>query len=106
MKERISLDLFTHLVDLAALQLNQEESEYLRAELNKQLQSIDELAAIVLDDGAATTAHGVPYPIDIRPAIRTDLAIECEEADDILKQAPEIDDRYFVVPDIPRETLE
>lgn len=105
MKERIDPELFSHLVDLAALQLTQKESDYLRAELNKQLQAIDELVAIPLEEGAAVTSHGVPYPPEIRPEIRADKSILCEEADDILAQAPKIEDRYFVVPDIPRETL-
>ena len=105
MKEKISPELFDHLVDLAALQLNQDESEYLRAELNHQLQAIDELAAIPIDEGVEAASHGVPYPIEIRTAIRPDQAIDCEDADDILGQAPEADERYFVVPDIPREKL-
>ena len=105
MKERIDPELFARLVELAALQLNQEESDYLRAELNKQLQAIDELEAIPVEEGIVTTSHGVSYPAEIRPDIREDMAVGCEEADDILGQAPKTDERYFVVPDIPREIL-
>ena len=105
MSETINPKLFAHLVDLAALQLDEKEAEYLRAELNKQLQAIDELAAIPLDKSTPAISHGVPYPKEIRPALREDKIAESDEADDILKQAPEIEDRYIVVPDIPHEKL-
>ncbi len=105
MKDGIKPELFDHLVDLAALKLDEDEADYLRSELNKQLQAIEELAAIPLDGDTPATSHGVPYPKAIRPEIRADETIDCEESDDILAQAPESDQRYFVVPDIPHETL-
>jgi aspartyl/glutamyl-tRNA(Asn/Gln) amidotransferase C subunit len=105
MSENIDPKLFAHLVDLAALQLDEKEAEYLRAELNKQLQAIDELAAIPLDENTPAASHGVPYPKEIRPAFREDKIADSKEADDILKQAPASEDRYIVVPDIPREKL-
>ena len=36
----ITLEIFQHLVSLAALELTEQESEYLRRELNQQLQVI------------------------------------------------------------------
>ncbi len=106
MQERIDPELFAHLVDLAALQLDAEESEYLRGELNKQLQAIDELAAIQLDKDTPAASHGVPYSADIRPSIRPDVSRQAPETEAILGQAPEIEDRYIVVPDIPHEDLD
>ncbi|NJN44394.1 MAG: hypothetical protein HC806_06515 [Anaerolineae bacterium] len=55
MPEEITPELFNHLVELAALELTSEESEYLRRELNRQLASIHTLAAI-------------PIPDDVEPA--------------------------------------
>ena len=106
MKSEITPELFSHLVDLAALQLDDEESEYLRAELNKQLQAIEELAAIPIDEDTPAISHGVPYPPEIRPDVRPDQARDGKLADDILAQAPETQDRYIVVPDIPHEDLD
>jgi Asp-tRNA(Asn)/Glu-tRNA(Gln) amidotransferase C subunit len=37
--------------------------------------------------------------------LREDVIEPCKEADDILDQSPEAEDRYIVVPDIPYEEL-
>ena len=42
-EEKISPELFEHLVGLAAIALDPTQSEYLRSELNKQLNVIEEL---------------------------------------------------------------
>ncbi len=105
MSETINPELFARLVDLAALQLDEKEAEYLRAELNKQLQAIDELAAIPLEENTPAASHGVPYPKEIRPSIREDKIAISDKADDILEQAPASEDRFIVVPDIPHEKL-
>jgi aspartyl/glutamyl-tRNA(Asn/Gln) amidotransferase C subunit len=47
----------------------------------------------------------VPYTEPIRPELREDVIDPCKEADEILAQAPEVQDRYIVVPDIPSEEL-
>ncbi len=52
----IDADVFSHLVGLAALELDQEESEYLRRELNNQLAAIRELQAIS-DEWVPPAAH-------------------------------------------------
>jgi aspartyl/glutamyl-tRNA(Asn/Gln) amidotransferase C subunit len=104
--EEITREIFDHLVVLAALALEESEAEYLRAELNNQLQAIHELESIELDEGVEITSHGVPYTKAIRPALREDIIDPCKEAEDILDQAAEVRDRYIVVPDIPTEELE
>jgi aspartyl-tRNA(Asn)/glutamyl-tRNA(Gln) amidotransferase subunit C len=105
MSDEINRQLFDHLVTLAALELSPEESEYLRQQLNNQLKAIHELEAIPLDPGTTITSHGVPYPQQISPQPRADEWIPCSNSDDILEQAPETDDRYIVVPDIPHTDL-
>jgi aspartyl/glutamyl-tRNA(Asn/Gln) amidotransferase C subunit len=106
MSETISPDLFAHLVNLAALQLTPEEAEYLRQQLNNQLKSISELAAIPLGADVPITSHGVPYTPAISPTPRDDTWHPYPNPEDILGQAPEVDEGYIVVPDIPHTSLE
>lgn len=103
---RITREIFDHLVELAQFELTAEEGEYLRRELNGQLESIRQLEAIDIDDDTPITSHGVPYSDDIRAPDREDRLRPSDRADAILKGAPEREDRYFVVPDIPHEELE
>jgi aspartyl-tRNA(Asn)/glutamyl-tRNA(Gln) amidotransferase subunit C len=105
MDEPITREIFAHLVDLAALELEVEESEYLRAQLNSQLQAIRELEAIQVGEDVPITSHGVRYSRAISPPLRPDTMESCPEAEDILAQAPEVEDRYVVVPDMPQEPL-
>lgn len=104
--QQITKELFEHLVQLAALDLSPQEAEYLRRELNKQLNSIDELEAIPLDDSIPITSHGVPYTPQITPAMRTDEWIACPNPQDILDQAPQAENGYVIVPEIPHEELD
>ena len=75
-------------------------------ELNNQLVSIRELAAIPLDDDVEPAARGVAYTADSTPDIRADVATGSKDADAILAQAPQVEERYIVVPEIPREVLD
>jgi aspartyl/glutamyl-tRNA(Asn/Gln) amidotransferase C subunit len=102
----ITLELFEHLVQLAALELSPQEAEYLRQELNNQMKAIDELEAIPLDDTTAITSHGVPYSPQITPPRRSDEWIACPNPQEIIDQAPEAEDGYVIVPDIPHTDLE
>jgi aspartyl/glutamyl-tRNA(Asn/Gln) amidotransferase C subunit len=104
--EVITREIFDHLVALGALELPADETEYLRAQLNDQLKAIRELESIEVPDDTPITSHGVPYSEDIRPGLREDRIEVCPEADDIVSGAPEVHDRYIVVPEIPFEVLE
>lgn len=104
--QAMSEEVFSHLANLAAFELSPEESEYLRKELSEQLRAISELEAIEVTDEIPITSHGVPYDATIKPSLREDVIEICPEADDILGQAPEVEERYIVVPDIPSEALE
>lgn len=105
MSEPISKDIFDHMVSLAALELEPEEAEYLRKQLNNQLQAIHELEQIPLDNKTPITSHGVPYTDSISQVPRIDEWMSEDVADEILKQAPSVDDRYIIVPDIPHVDL-
>ena len=106
MSDAITPELFDHLVILAALELDQEEAEYLRRELNHQLKAIHELEAIPLSPETMITSHGVPYTAEITPPIRPDEWIPNQEAGKFLQQAPKTQQDYIVVPDIPHTELE
>lgn len=104
--EPITPELFEHLVQLAALELSQEEAAYLREQLNNQLKAIHELEAIPVEVDTPATSHGVPYTSETRPPPRPDDWLLCPNPEDILAQAPETEDGYIVVPDIPHIELE
>lgn len=106
MHEAITMEIFEHLVKLAALELDADEAEYLRRELNSQLRAIRELEAIEIPEGTPITSHGIPYTSANRAPLREDVIELSAEADDILAQAPQVEDRYLVVPDIPHTELE
>lgn len=106
MNEEINRETFAHLVELAALQLTPEESEYLRQQLNNQLNAIHELEAIPLDAEAAITSHGVPYTAENSPAPRADAWQPYPDPQAILDQAPQVEDGYIIVPEIPHTDLD
>ena len=106
MKEKITAEVFAHMVDLAALELSAEEAEYLRRELNNQLAAIDELEAVPLDDSVALAAHGVPYSPQTSQGTRQDNPQPFARPDEIIEGGPKTRDGYFVVPDIPHEDLD
>ena len=106
MKDEITREVFKHLVELAALDLEPAEAEYLRRELNSQLTAIHILEGIPLPEGVEAAARGVPYPPEKSAPIRADQIVDCKERDAILAQVPELEDGYIVVPEIPQEDLE
>jgi aspartyl-tRNA(Asn)/glutamyl-tRNA(Gln) amidotransferase subunit C len=106
MSEEITKEIFDHLVLLAALELSPEEAEYLRGELNNQLKAIHELEAIPLDPATPIASHGVPYTPEITPPVRHDDWQPYPAPDNIIAEAPETDERYIVVPEIPHTELE
>lgn len=106
MEERISREDFQRLAELASLELPEEEAEYLRAELNNQMISIEVLESIPIDSETGTAAHGLPYTDRNSPVPREDITREDPHRQAILDQAPELEDGYIVVPDISHQELE
>jgi aspartyl-tRNA(Asn)/glutamyl-tRNA(Gln) amidotransferase subunit C len=106
MPEEITPEIFSYLVKLASFELEPENMEYLRKELNSQLKSIHELEAIPLADDIPASLHGVEYPPEISPAIREDKPNAFNAIEKLTHQMPQFEDGYVVVPDIPHQTLE
>jgi aspartyl-tRNA(Asn)/glutamyl-tRNA(Gln) amidotransferase subunit C len=105
MIEPITSELFNHLVQLAALELEESEADYLIRQLNNQLKSIEELQSIPVDSHTPLAAHGVPYSLEFSPPSRQDVWLPNADSDEILDQAPQLQDGYILVPDIPHTTL-
>ena len=106
MTDTIDPELFTRLVHLAALELTPKEAEYLRGQLNNQLKAIQQLEAIPLEGDTPLTSHGIPYTRVMSPAARVDEWKPYPDPGDILAQAPESEEGYIVVPEIPHQELE
>ena len=102
----ITRETFDHLVELAALELNEKEAAYCFTELNNQLSALRELSAIEIPSDVKPASHGVPYTDKNSQGLREDKWQACEDADAILEQTPQNEDRYIIVPDIPHTTLE
>lgn len=105
MKAEIDIQLFDHLVGLAALELSPEEALYLRAQMNQQLQVIQELEAIPLEEDLLISTHGVKYSRENSPPLREDALETAKPRLDLAKVAPEVNDNYVVVPEIPHQKL-
>jgi aspartyl/glutamyl-tRNA(Asn/Gln) amidotransferase C subunit len=105
MSDQISIEVFNHLVDLAALELSQEQAAYLHQQLNNQLRAVRELASIPVDADTEANLHGVPYVPEARSPLREDNARPLEDTSVILSQVPNVENGYIVVLDIPHTTL-
>jgi aspartyl/glutamyl-tRNA(Asn/Gln) amidotransferase C subunit len=106
MSEEISPELFAHLVDLAALELAPDEADYLRRQMNNQLRAIKELASIPLDSDIEVTLHGIAFSPEISSKKRKDEWSAYPDPGLLLKQAPEIENDYIIVPEIPHKDLD
>ncbi len=102
MAEEITREMFDHLVHLAQFELSEEEAEYLRRELNRQLDAIHKLEAIPLEEDVPITSHGVPYRPEDRAPLREDEVRPYPHPERLRDLAPEEEDGYFVVPDTRR----
>lgn len=105
MNDQISVEVFNHLVGLAALDLSPEEAEYLRLQLNQQLQVIEQLKAIEMDENVPANLHGITYDRFKTIPIREDTLKPCPYAQSILAQSPQSQDGFYSVPDIPHTAL-
>jgi aspartyl-tRNA(Asn)/glutamyl-tRNA(Gln) amidotransferase subunit C len=106
MTDKISPEDFERLAELASLELPPEEAEYLRKELNNQMLSIEVLESIPIDTEMDTAAHGISYTELNSAEPREDISRQDPNREEILKQAPEMEDGYIVVPDISHEELD
>lgn len=102
----ITREIFEHLVLLAAFELDEQQADYLREQMNGQLQAIRDLEAIEIPEGLERTSHGVDYTPEISAPEREDEIIPSDKADAILEQAPAVEERFLIVPDLPHTELD
>jgi aspartyl-tRNA(Asn)/glutamyl-tRNA(Gln) amidotransferase subunit C len=93
--ERLSRDEVTHVADLARLRLSEDELDRFTHQLAGVLDHAADIEALELDDVPATAP---PYPLV--NVLRPDEVRSTLDRDEVLAQAPEVEDRRFRVPPI------
>ena len=102
----IDPETFSHLIELASFEFEPDQADYLRDQMNRQLKTIDELAAVPIDENVPTEIHGVPYPAENRLDLRDDKSSHFPDRDHLTAQFPQFEDGYVIVPDIPHQELD
>jgi aspartyl-tRNA(Asn)/glutamyl-tRNA(Gln) amidotransferase subunit C len=95
MAERITRDDVAHVARLARLRLTDEELDLFTGQLAKVLDHARDVEALDVGD-LPPTAH--PYPL--RNVLRPDVVEPCLDRDEVLGQAPAVEDGRFKVPPI------
>lgn len=98
--DKITPELFEKMVDLAALELTEDESVYLLTEMNHQLASLNELSQVPLAPDLQPSLHG----IDVKGAgPRADVWTPFPHPEAIVALAPVSEEGMVAVPDVARE---
>jgi aspartyl-tRNA(Asn)/glutamyl-tRNA(Gln) amidotransferase subunit C len=93
--ERLTRDEVAHVADLARLELTEEELELFTGQLAEVLDHAADVASLDLT-GVAPTAHAMAVSNVLRPdEVRPGL-----DRDEVLGQAPSVEDHRFRVPRI------
>ncbi len=91
----MSIDTATvrHIAHLARIAVTDDEVERLKGEINDVLAFVEQLSEVDVA-GVAPMTSVTPMPMKKRPDVVTDGEI----ADDIMKNAPAVQDHFFLVP--------
>jgi aspartyl-tRNA(Asn)/glutamyl-tRNA(Gln) amidotransferase subunit C len=95
MSERLTRDDVAKVADLARLELSDAELDLFTEQLGAVLDHADDVAALDLAD-VAPTAH----PLPLVNVVRDDVVRPCLDRDEVLAQAPAVEDGRFRVPAI------
>lgn len=95
MSSRLSRDDVAKVADLARLTLTEIELERYTDQLGAVLEHADDVASLDLD-GVPPTAH----PLPLVNVLRADVVVEGVDRDEVLAQAPAVEDGRFRVPAI------
>ena len=95
MSERLTRDDVAKVADLARLELSDTELDLFTEQLGAVLDHADDVAALDLAD-VAPTAH----PLPLVNVVRDDVVRPCLDRDEVLAQAPAVEDGRFRVPAI------
>jgi len=91
----VDADTVRRIAHLARIAVADQEVEHLRGEINAILAFVEQLAEVDVE-GVEPMTSVTPMQMKKRPDAVTDGNI----ADDILKNAPERQDHYFIVPKV------
>jgi aspartyl-tRNA(Asn)/glutamyl-tRNA(Gln) amidotransferase subunit C len=95
MAARISRDDVVHVAHLARLTLDDAEIDLFTEQLGAVLEHAQDVAALQTD-GVPATAH----PLPIENVLRDDVPTPSVPRDEVLAQAPDVEDGRFRVPRI------
>ena len=95
MSDRLTRDDVAKVADLARLTLTEADLDLCTDQLGAILDHADDLAALDLD-GVPPTAH----PLPLVNVFRADVVVPGADRDEVLAQAPAVEDRRFKVPAI------
>ena len=95
MASRITTADVAHVARLARLELTEQELELYTQQLGAVLDHANDVEALDLA-GVPPTAH----PLPIKNVFRPDVIVPCLDRDEVLNQAPEVEDDRFRVPRI------
>ena len=91
----VDSDTVRRIAHLARIAIADEEVEHLRGEINAILTFVEQLQEVNVE-GVEPMSSVTPMQMKKRP----DVVTEGDIADDILQNAPEREDHYFVVPKV------
>ena len=92
---RLSLDEVRHVAKLARLRLNDEQIERYRAQLAAVLDHIAKLNELDVTD-----VEPMAHPTDLTNRIEDDVPMNAIPIDDLLRNAPAVEDHFLGVPKV------
>lgn len=92
---KISKDDIIKVSELARLEFKEEELEKFTEQLGKILEYIEQLNELNTDNVEPTS-----HVLDISTPLREDKVVEWLSTEEVLKNAPESEDDFFVVPQV------
>ena len=93
--KKISTDDVRHVAKLARLSLDENRINRLAVQLENILKNVDKIAQLDVT-GVEPMAHALP----MRNVLREDVVEPSLTIEEVLRNAPETDDRFFKVPKI------
>lgn len=95
MSARLTRDNVAKVADLARLELTEADLDRYTEQLSAVLDHAEDVASLDLD-GVPPTSH----PLPLVNVLRADVIVEGVDREEVLSQAPSVEDRRFRVPAI------
>jgi len=92
---KISKDDVINVAELARLEFKEQELEKFTEQLGNILEYIEQLNDLDTDNVEPTS-----HVLDISTPLREDKVVEWLNTEEVLKNAPESEDNFFVVPQV------